>query len=81
MKATNFAVELGRQFAAELNGSPADAQDWSEMSDYSDIPDGDYKALVAHYGEDGVTREVERAYKRGFNEVFASVKLAALETK
>ena len=70
---TEFAFNLGAEFAAEINGS-ADADNWSAMDRNDDVPDGDHCAMRDHYGygelEQREISEIERAYKAGFNSVF-----------
>ena len=70
---TEFATNLGKAFAAQVNGS-ADADNWSALSRDDDIPSEDYVTLREHYGmrdmEFSQVSEIERAYKAGFNSVF-----------
>lgn len=70
-----FAEKLGREFAKELNATPAEAQNWTALGDDDEVPEMDYIQLRENYDfasldETGV-RAVERAYKRGFNSTFA----------
>lgn len=71
---TEFASNLGREFAAQINASPAEAQNWSVMARGEDLPEFDYIALRDHYGfrdmNDADVRAVEDAYRDGFNAVF-----------
>lgn len=67
---TDFASNLGRQFAAELNADPKEAQNWSNLDRDSGIPEGDYSALVHQYGDNADERAVQDAYRSGFNSVF-----------
>lgn len=70
---TEFATNLGKEFAAQINGS-ADADNWSAMTRDSEVPDGDHCAMRDHYNyydlEQSQVNEIERAYKAGFNSVF-----------
>lgn len=72
---TTFADNLGREFAAQINANPAEAQNWSELDRNDELPEFDYVALRDHYGfrdmEPASVREVEQAYRDGFNAVFA----------
>lgn len=70
---TEFANNLGRQFAAELNSDPKEAQNWNTLDSNSDIPDGDWSALSSHYGDDADERAVQDAYRAGFNAVFVHI--------
>ena len=63
-----FCRALGAEFAAELNQNPGEAQNW-ELLEGGDLPDGDYLALE-NKNDGEVTREMESAYRAGFNAVF-----------
>ena len=71
---TEFAQNLGREFAEELNATPAEAQNWTLLDDGDDVPEMDYIQLREHYDfvtlDEADVRSVERAYKRGFNSAF-----------
>ena len=73
---TEFATNLGRECAAQINGS-TDADNWSPLDDGSDIPDGDHCAMRDHYKYCELTyveiRDIERAYCAGFNSVFVPI--------
>jgi len=73
---TEFAENLGREFAEELNASPADAQNWSRLGKSDDVPDMDYVALRDHYRygdlEQCEIAEIEQAYRNGFNSAFTA---------
>lgn len=66
--ALSAAYVAGRDFAAELNACPAEAQNWHPLGADDDLPDGDYHTLAAEYGE--VTREMANEYRNGFNAEF-----------
>ena len=68
---TEFAENLGKQFAGEINGSQ-DADNWSPLERGDDAPEFDYIELRTHYGDmfEENSVEIERAYKAGFNSVF-----------
>ena len=68
MNATEKAFEAGKEFAAELNATPREAQNWGKLGANDDLPEGDYVTLREEFGE--VTAEMEMVYKKGFNEVF-----------
>lgn len=74
---TTFATELGKEFAAQLNAAPREAQNWSALDRDSTIPDGDYAELRRHFGleslEHADINAVENAYKAGFNSVFVTI--------
>lgn len=78
MKAINteFAKHLGREFAQEINASPAEAQNWSRLERDDDVPEMDYIALREHYHYEDLgqseIQEVEQAYKGAFNATFAA---------
>lgn len=69
---TLFAYNLGASFADYLNECGVEAQNWAKLGDIDAVPDEDYRQIVAHYGQeyDDNAREIERAYKKGFNEKF-----------
>ncbi len=71
-----FAEQLGREFAADVNGS-ADADNWSKLGQNDDVPDGDYVELRDHYGfrdlEHEQIKAIETAYKTAFNSVFVPI--------
>ena len=62
------AKNLAHDFAAELNDMPMEAQNWSPLTPDDELPSEDYSTLAREFGE--VTPEMERAYRKGFNEVF-----------
>lgn len=62
------ARDAGREFAAELNAAPHEAQNWSPLTANDDLPVEDYRTLCCEYGD--VTPEMDRAYRDGFNSVF-----------
>lgn len=62
---TQTAYNLGVEFANELNETLHEMQNWSPLEAHDDLPEGDYTTLRREFGE--VTREMERAYKNGFN--------------
>ncbi len=62
------AFDLGRQFAEEINAAPHEAANWRPLGDNDDMPPEDYRSLVRVYGD--VTRDMERAYRDGFNTTF-----------
>ena len=68
MSANEKSFAAGKEFAAELNSTPREAQNWGKLDVNDDLPEGDYVSLRDEFGE--VTAEMERAYKKGFNEVF-----------
>lgn len=68
MNANEKAFEAGKEFAAEINATPREAQNWGKLDANDDLPEGDYVTLRDEFGE--VTAEMERSYKKGFNEVF-----------
>lgn len=69
--ATSAAYSAGRTFAAELNATPMEAQNWSALDDSDELPEEDYMALDRAFGE--VTEEMEDAYRAGFNDTFVEV--------
>ena len=72
---TVFAKNLAREFANEINASPAEAQNWSRLERDDDVPEMDYIALREHYHYDELDQseiqEIEQAYKSAFNATFA----------
>jgi hypothetical protein len=70
---TEFAFNLGAEFATEINCSP-DADNWHVMACGSEVPDGDYRVLRDHYNyydlEQNQIAAIEHAYKVGFNSAF-----------
>ncbi|WP_440940927.1 hypothetical protein [Immundisolibacter sp.] len=71
MSKTESAYNLGREFAGYLNAHPEEAQNWSHLQRGDDLPVEDYRTLRDEFcGEDGVTTEIEQAYRDGFNAVF-----------
>jgi len=62
------AYAAGRDFAAELNATPAEAQNWHALTPDDEMPAGDYDALSREYGE--VTLEMAEAYRNAFNTEF-----------
>lgn len=64
------AHNLGVEFARQLNDSPNEAQNWSQLEPRDDLPEEDYVNLRREFGE--VTREMERAYREGFNGTFTT---------
>jgi formylmethanofuran dehydrogenase subunit D len=71
MNAIAKAFKAGKDFAAEINSTPREAQNWSKLDTNDDLPDGDYVTLRDEFGE--VTVEMEQSYKKGFNEVFSPI--------
>ena len=71
MNANEKSFESGKEFAAELNATPREAQNWGKLGTNDDLPEGDYITLRDEFGE--VTREMEQAYKKGFNSVFSPI--------
>ena len=71
---TEFATNLGKEFATQLNDTPNDAQNWRFLGHNDDVPDGDHCEMRDHYNyydlEQKQIDEIERAYKAGFNSVF-----------
>jgi len=63
-----IAFAAGRAFAAWLNATPAEAQNWRRLVETDDLPEGDYLALRDQC--DTMTPEMERAYRDGFNATF-----------
>jgi hypothetical protein len=61
------ARKLGEVFATTLNGTQ-DAANWHQLDSSDKVPEADYIALSKQFGE--CTREIKRAYRRGFNESF-----------
>ena len=68
MNANDKAFKAGKEFAAELNATPREAQNWGKLNINNNLPEGDYVTLRDEFGE--VTSEMEQAYKKGFNSVF-----------
>ena len=64
---TEIAYAYGKDFAQEVNSSP-DRANWSALGKTDDLPEFDYSAMKALFGD--VTPEIEDAYKAGFNEAF-----------
>lgn len=62
---TQTAYDLGVEFANELNQTPRELQNWSPLEAHDDLPEEDYITLRREFGD--VTREMEQAYKTGFN--------------
>ena len=65
------AFQAGKDFAAELNDTPIEAQNWGKLFSTDELPEGDYVTLRDEFGE--VTLEMESAYRNGFNEIFVQV--------
>lgn len=70
-RATDMARRIGTDFARELNGDPREAQNWSALNEYDDLPEYDYLTLKLEFGK--VTAEMAAAYKAAFNETFVGV--------
>ena len=74
---TKAAFELGQEFARQINNSPAEAQNWSEMGQNDDLPEFDFWHLREEaYGKeifDENSAAIERAYRNGFNSVFEPI--------
>lgn len=72
---TEFAYNLGAEFAAQINDS-VDRDNWSEMDSNADLPEFDYIELKTYYRFDDLEsadiRKIESAYRDGFNSVFAA---------
>ena len=72
---TEFAKNLAREFAEEINASPAETQNWSRLERDDDVPEMDYIALREHYHyaelDQSEIQEIEQAYKSAFNATFA----------
>lgn len=68
--ALSAAYAAGRDFAAELNATPREAQNWHMLSSTDDLPAGDYAALAREFGD--VTPEMGQQYRNGFNAEFIS---------
>lgn len=73
--APDRARALGRLYAAELNRTPSELQNWSPLRSASDIPDAEAGTLISLLNDvyDGpypaeALPQVEAAYLRGFNE-------------
>ena len=70
-RATDMARRIAIDMARELNGDPREAQNWSALNEYDDLPEYDYLTLKLEFGK--VTPEMEAAYKGAFNETFVGV--------
>lgn len=72
---TEFAKNLAREFAKQINASPAEAQNWARLERGDDVPEMDYIALREHYHyadlDQSEIQEIEQEYKRAFNTTFA----------
>ncbi len=62
---TNFATELGKEFAEQLNNCPQELQNWDRLTEHDQLPNEDYLRLREYYGD--VNSDVERWYRAGFN--------------
>jgi hypothetical protein len=68
--AIEAAYDLGKEFAEYLNQTPYEAQNWSFLERNDELPNYAYIALRNKYE---MTREIENAYKDGFNETFIPI--------
>lgn len=70
-----FARNLGKEFAGQLNQSPMESQNWARLERGDDVPEMDYIALSEHYHYDDLEQseiqEIEQEYKSSFNATFA----------
>ena len=66
--AIETARKLAREFADYLNSRPDEAQNWSPLGRFSELPEFDYVELRNQFGD--VTGEIEDAYRDTFNDVF-----------
>ena len=72
---TEFAKTLAREFAEQINASPAESQNWARLERGDDVPEMDYIALRDRYQyadlDQSEIQEIEQAYKSAFNATFA----------
>jgi len=68
---TEAAQAAGREFAAYLNATPHEAQNWRPLENTDNLPDGDYVDLRDRFGE--VSQEMEKSYRLGFNDEFVPI--------
>lgn len=69
--AVSAAYAAGRDFAAELNRTPREAQNWSRLTSNDDLPAEDYRTLAREFGD--VTQEMEDNYRNAFNTEFVPI--------